>query len=281
MKPTARQRRGALGPWEGRAFLGLGWAFYLGPAGDTTSHAHHAIQVGVGLDGPFRLRRGGGRWRGYDAAVVPADVPHQLDGGWGNLLLLYFEPETAQSTSWLPHARDAIRALDPSTAEELRHSVGELARSAPEDLRHSSVLRGILYPGIPARCAATSPDARIVAAVEVLRTKPEARRALREVARSVGLSASRFRHVFRGEIGMSAQSYVVWLRLYDACAELARGGSLSDASYRAGFSDAAHFTRTFRRTFGLAPSQLAGRLALVDQRAPAASSGDGEAQPAR
>ncbi len=68
----------------------------------------------------------------------------------------------------------------------------------------------------------------------------------------------------RHKIGMSAQSYIVWLRIYDACATLAQGASLSDAAYQAGFSDAAHFTRTFRRTFGLAPSQLAGHLALVE-----------------
>ncbi len=63
---------------------------------------------------------------------------------------------------------------------------------------------------------------------------------------------------------MSAQSYVMWLRIYAACVALARGASLSDAAYQAGFSDAAHFTRTFRRTFGLAPSQLAGRLTLLE-----------------
>ena len=63
---------------------------------------------------------------------------------------------------------------------------------------------------------------------------------------------------------MSAQSYVVWLRIYDACAALARGASLSDAAYQAGFSDAAHFTRTFRRTFGLAPAQVTRRLTLIE-----------------
>ena len=92
-----------------------------------------------------------------------------------------------------------------------------------------------------------------------------------ELARAAGLSPSRFRHVFRREIGMSTQSYVVWLRINEACAALARGASLSDAAYQVGFSDAAHFTRTFRRTFGLAPSQLAGRLTLMQTPAEAST----------
>ena len=50
----------------------------------------------------------------------------------------------------------------------------------------------------------------------------------------------------------------MWLRIYEACAALAEGASLSDAAYQAGFSDAAHFARTFRRTFGLAPVRHTG-----------------------
>ncbi|HEB91668.1 MAG TPA: helix-turn-helix domain-containing protein, partial [Deltaproteobacteria bacterium] len=39
--------------------------------------------------------------------------------------------------------------------------------------------------------------------------------------------------------------------------------SLSEAAHHAGFSDASHFTRPFRKTFGLAPSQIADRLTLM------------------
>jgi AraC-like DNA-binding protein len=67
-------------------------------------------------------------------------------------------------------------------------------------------------------------------------------------------------------MGMSAQSYVVWLRIYEACSALAEGASLSGAAAHAGFADTAHFTRTFRRTFGLAPSQIAHALRLTAVR---------------
>jgi AraC-like DNA-binding protein len=41
--------------------------------------------------------------------------------------------------------------------------------------------------------------------------------------------------------------------------ELARGRSVAEAAYEAGFADAAHFTRTFRRMIGATPRQILQR----------------------
>lgn len=274
-------RRGALGPWEGRAFLSVGCALYLGPAGDTTPHAHHALQLAVGLNAPFRLRKGAGRWCEYEAAIVSADVPHQLDGGWSDLLLLYLEPESAEGHPWLSRPPNGIEALDPAAASAMRAAVHELVSSPLHEVDIMGVYDEML-PGIHfgSDLRATL-DARVAQAVRRLRASRDARRSLRNLAREVGLSSSRLRHLFRQEIGMSAQSYVVWLRIYEACTALSGGATLSDAAYRAGFSDAAHFTRTFRRTFGLAPSQLAGRLESVVMPVDAENEGEHRADSSR
>ena len=44
--------------------------------------------------------------------------------------------------------------------------------------------------------------------------------------------------------------------LGDAVERMADGASLTEAAHEAGFADSAHFSRTFRRMFGLAPSSL-------------------------
>lgn len=67
------------------------------------------------------------------------------------------------------------------------------------------------------------------------------------VAASVGLSPSRFLHLFTRSVGVPLRPYVLWLRLQCGARELGRGKSVAEAAYAAGFSDAAHFTRTFRR----------------------------------
>jgi AraC-like DNA-binding protein len=79
------------------------------------------------------------------------------------------------------------------------------------------------------------------------------------VAASVGLSPSRFLHLFTTSVGVPLRPYVLWLRLQCGACELARRKSVAEASHAAGFSDAAHFTRTFRRMIGATPRQVLQR----------------------
>lgn len=77
-----------------------------------------------------------------------------------------------------------------------------------------------------------------------------------ELAAAVGLSESRLRHLAREQLGVPLVRLRWWFQMKRAAAVLRAGGDLSTAAHDAGFSDSAHFTRTFRRMFGFAPSQL-------------------------
>ena len=79
------------------------------------------------------------------------------------------------------------------------------------------------------------------------------------VAASVRLSPSRFLHLFTTSVGVPLRPYVLWMRLQCGARELAAGRSVAEAAYAAGFSDAAHFTRTFRRMIGATPRQVLQR----------------------
>ena len=74
-----------------------------------------------------------------------------------------------------------------------------------------------------------------------------------------GLSRSRFMHVFTESVGVPIRPYILWLRLQQAACELMGGANVTMAAQNAGFADAAHLTRTFRRMLGATPSQLALR----------------------
>jgi methylphosphotriester-DNA--protein-cysteine methyltransferase len=75
------------------------------------------------------------------------------------------------------------------------------------------------------------------------------------VAAEVGLSGSRFQHLFTREVGVPFRRYRAWQRMRAAIAEIVRGSSFGRAAHLAGFADQAHFGHDFRRTFGAPASQ--------------------------
>ncbi|MBQ9837020.1 MAG: helix-turn-helix domain-containing protein [Oscillospiraceae bacterium] len=91
----------------------------------------------------------------------------------------------------------------------------------------------------------------------------------KEVAALCYLSESRFRHLFKQQMGMSFQEYVAKLRYLEARRRIAsENGSIADAVREAGFSNPYAFYQMFRENEGVTPrvwrSQL--REELGDSR---------------
>lgn len=80
---------------------------------------------------------------------------------------------------------------------------------------------------------------------------------LRDVAARFGISPFRLIRVFGRVTGLSPYAWLLLLRVNEARRLLEAGAPVSDATYRCGFSDQSHLTRTFRRTFGVPPGQYA------------------------
>jgi AraC-like DNA-binding protein len=87
-------------------------------------------------------------------------------------------------------------------------------------------------------------------------SEPDSDRSLEALADAVGLSAGRLMHVFTESIGIPLRPYLAWLKLQRAAAAIVSGEPLSSAAAAAGFVDAGHMTRTFKRMFGVCPSEL-------------------------
>src|SRR5262249_31295139 len=82
---------------------------------------------------------------------------------------------------------------------------------------------------------------------------------LARLAQLAGLSPSRFIHVFTESIGIPLRRYLLWLRVQRAVGSLAAGRTVTESAYLAGFADAAHLARTFRRMLGTRPRDLVRR----------------------
>jgi AraC-like DNA-binding protein len=97
------------------------------------------------------------------------------------------------------------------------------------------------------------PDERVARVIAHMKANIDRALTLTELADVANLSPGRFRHLFVGETGMTVRLYILWLRFQRAWELIAEGNSLSSAAHGAGFSDAAHLSRTSRRMFGVSP----------------------------
>jgi AraC family transcriptional regulator len=79
---------------------------------------------------------------------------------------------------------------------------------------------------------------------------------LADVGRAVGASPAYLTHVFRRVEGASLHQYLTRLRLARALVELPRTDDLTALALETGFSSHSHFTRSFRRSFGVTPSEF-------------------------
>ena len=70
------------------------------------------------------------------------------------------------------------------------------------------------------------------------------------------LSPSRLRHLFVEQTGLAFKTYMLWRRLMRALEAYAEGKSLTESAHHAGFADSAHFSRVFKRYFGLPATTL-------------------------
>lgn len=215
-----------------------------GAGGRSERHAHHAMHLLVALSGTLRVD-GGAPIQGV---FVPADEPHAVDGSGACVLTVFVEPESATGRALAERWGPRRRALDAL----------EVAGLVPDDLREPSVervsawLESLIERG-PARV-----HPRVGRVLARLREGPLDREHISAVALAsiAGLSVSRFLHVFKESTGTSLRQYLLWSRLQRSAAHVIAEGSLTDAAHAAGFSDGAHMTRSFRRLFGVVPSEL-------------------------
>ena len=78
-----------------------------------------------------------------------------------------------------------------------------------------------------------------------------------DVARALYVSTYHLCRLFKEETGVSMHRYLNHLRLQYALTELARGeAGLSELALEIGFSCQSHFTKAFRKEFGVPPGKV-------------------------
>lgn len=100
-------------------------------------------------------------------------------------------------------------------------------------------------------------DDRIKSAIEYLNCIDSiSEDTLDELARHVFLSKSRLSHLFKEQVGISLNQFLVIEKMRKTYEYLDKGYSITDAAIKAGFNSSSHFADTNKAMFGLTANEL-------------------------
>jgi AraC-like DNA-binding protein len=247
-----------------------GWPSVLaiaGPGSRSEGHAHHALHLVLARRGLLRVELEGERHE-VAGVLTPPDLRHAIDGEGHDVVLVFVDPES--------HAGAALERL-LATYEGSPWWIAAGERDAwladlptqPSALELEAWTRAWLSARGLGRPTPLEQHPKVRKLLADLRERPlDGDLSLPTLAAELGLSPSRLMHAFTESTGLPLRAYLRWLRVQRAAAAIAAGRPLAQAAVEAGFSDAAHMTRSFRDMFGLPPSALADRSQFVQAGAP-------------
>jgi len=182
--------------------------------------------------------------------LIGSDVAHSVSAE-GPVVHFYVAPESATGVRLAVHLGAApLVELPPERAERM----ARLAREVLADERRlPTLVQPLVALALPDGAAPAPVDERVRRTLASIRHDHDAP-GLDELARRVGLSPDRLRHLVREEVGVPLRRYRRWSRLLHALDLLRSGESVTAAAVEAGFADAAHLSRVFREAFTFSPS---------------------------
>jgi AraC-like DNA-binding protein len=227
-----------------------------GPGSRSALHKHHALHFVLAIEGELRVRTSAdGRWSTAPGVLTAPDAPHAIDSYATEVLLVFLDPESDAGATVRPLLERPVRLLSaPERAALVRDVVPRtiLRSGAEEWVRNAARALGVPLPP-PQRTM----HPRVRRLLRMLRSSGvDDNTSLEVLAELVGLSPSRLMHVFTASVGIPLRPYLSWLRVQRAAVAIVNGSPLGNAAHAAGFADAAHMSRTFKRMLGVAPSLL-------------------------
>jgi AraC-like DNA-binding protein len=234
--------------WQGASL----WVFDIlplqGPRANRM-HSHHAFQLTLAAGGTANIRTEDGLFVGPVVLIAP-DHPHAIEPE-GRVALLFVEPESRAGAGLKRLLGDRSIASLPPMPEVVAELAPMWASPPPADRGVQTIGNRILDRLLGPQPADAVLDPRIQRVLDWMSQASEGSITAAKAASVACLSESRFSHLFVEETGLPFRTYVLWRRLMQAVERRAAGESLTEAAHQAGFSDSAHFSRTFLRMFGI------------------------------
>ncbi len=242
LNATIEKRSSAHRIWVGESYL-----LFEGVLGQLDWHQHSFACVLVSLSGCFEVAWGEESAQG-ELLLAPPALEHRLVCGDAWMITIYIPP----------HERDFC-CLRQAAAERasfvVKDAAWEKALVAWEASRDPQGLKEAIRQTW-GRMETRALDVRIMRIMQAFWRGERLQEEVEALAQWVGLSASRLRSLCKQETGSSLRQIRRGYRFWHAARAMVLGANFTEAAHTAEFADSSHFSRAFRDSYGLSPTQI-------------------------
>lgn len=239
------------------AYFGAGRSMLLAPHLENDVHQHKLIQITF-ADKPFKVKIAGEDWLETKCVIIGTNVPHQVHAITGYQISQHIMPDNIRGKN-LRDLLNGEKAIYPvnKNIDDWYHKFILCVNENYDCKKAFKIFDETIDLLTNSNGFEGSIDDRIFKAMEIINNKINSSISASELAESVHLSEGRFMHLFTEQLGIPLRHYILFQRITLAVKIFMQGGSLTEAALTSGFSDSAHFTRTFTAMYGIKPSTYA------------------------
>lgn len=239
------------------------WTFdqgvlYCGPLPPNQTHAHRAIQVLISPSGTVSVDQGSGSSLiQSQALIIHPHTKHRVKANLTMTFALFYEPSLTDPNQNLLNS--GLEVVSPVKDDLTLFLKVPNSSFSTEEIALRRFQLGAKIAGFKLRSLDFDNqmlDSRIAKVVKRIDEYRGGKITLSLIASDLGISSSRLIHLFSEQMQMPLRSYFIWIKLRRALNFITSGKSITYASHESGFSDSAHFSRMFSKTFGFPPSYL-------------------------
>lgn len=237
--------------------MGTGRSLLIAPLPINQMHQHKLIQLNL-ASSPFRVQIKGEEWVQTKCVVIGTNVQHQVHGITGHQITIHIMPDNIRGKN-LESFLKGKKVIYPEdvNADEYYNRFMECVNDNVDCTKAFRIFDEAIDHVTKSDGFEGAIDNRILTALNFINIRLNTSMSASEIAESLHLSEGRFLHLFSEQLGIPFRHYILFQRITLASKLFMEGESLTEAALSAGFSDSAHFTRTYTAMYGIKPSTFA------------------------
>jgi len=212
------------------------------------SHSHYAIQLFISTN---KLYINGSVT--HKQVLIDSNVEHYVCGE-GKILSILFKPESKIGNK-IKQYYFKDKSINYFYNNKISNVMAKIHSDVIESLQENIIM---LIKGLVEDIdLVEETDDRIEDIVNYIKFSGFEHLRYDDAINSIPLSKSRITHLFKKEMGITLMNYITWKKLINASKVLVLSQeTITKIAYLYGFADSAHFSRLFKKNFGISPSQI-------------------------